>query len=155
MVACMQRLSIGPLAPFLKEDLALTSAQVGSFMSAAAFGYIITLIPAGWLVDRIGVRWMLLTGEVIGGLFISGMFSIKSFTPGLVFMALARDYASTLISVGDGYIQPLFALNRDGLSFEVDFLQVSSWFDHDRVAVLGRINSPLYGRVVIRNIPGG
>ena len=89
IVAFMQRLSIGPLAPFLKEDLALTSAQVGLFMSAAAFGYMLTLIPAGWLVDRIGVRWLLLIGEVIGGIFIASMFTVTTFTQGLIFMALA------------------------------------------------------------------
>ncbi len=89
VVAFMQRLSIGPLAPFLKEDLGLTSAQVGLFMSAAAFGYMLTLIPAGWLVDRIGVRWLLLIGEVIGGIFISSMFAVTTFTQGLVLMALA------------------------------------------------------------------
>lgn len=89
MVAFMQRLSIGPLVPFLKEDLNLTSAQAGLFMSAAAFGYMLTVIPAGWLVDRIGVRWLLLMGEIIGGIFITSMFFVNSFTQGLVIMALA------------------------------------------------------------------
>ena len=58
LVAFLQRLSIGPLAPFIKEDLSLTNAQIGWLMSAAAIGYMLTLIPAGWLVDRIGVRRM-------------------------------------------------------------------------------------------------
>jgi ACS family hexuronate transporter-like MFS transporter len=89
IVVFMERLSIPPLAPFLKEDLALTSAQVGFFMSAAAGGYAIMLIPAGWLVDRIGVRRMLLIGEVTGGIFITGMVTINSFAGGIVFMALA------------------------------------------------------------------
>jgi len=89
MVAFMQRLSIGPLAPFLKEDLNLTSTQTGLFMSAAAFGYMLTLIPAGWLVDKIGVRWLLLVGEVIAGIFIALMFTVTSYTQGLALMALA------------------------------------------------------------------
>ncbi len=89
IVAFMQRLSIGPLAPFLKEELNLTSAQAGLFMSAAAFGYMLTVIPAGWLVDRIGVRWLLLVGEIVGGIFIASMFTVTTFTQGLVIMALA------------------------------------------------------------------
>ncbi len=89
IVAFMQRLSIGPLAPFLKEDLKLTSTQAGLLMSAAAFGYMLTLIPAGWLVDRIGVRWLLLIGEVFGGICIAGMFTVTTFIQGLIFMALA------------------------------------------------------------------
>jgi sugar phosphate permease len=89
IVAFMQRLSIGPLAPFIKEELNLSSAQAGLFMSAAAFGYMLTLTPAGWLVDRIGVRWLLLVGEMIGGIFVANMFMVKSFTHGLILMALA------------------------------------------------------------------
>ncbi|MFC1932875.1 MFS transporter [Chloroflexota bacterium] len=89
LVVFLERLSIPPLAPFLKEDLGLTSAQVGLFMSAAAAGYATMLIPAGWLVDRIGVRRMLLIGELIGGIFIMGMFTITTFTGGLIFMFLA------------------------------------------------------------------
>jgi ACS family hexuronate transporter-like MFS transporter len=98
MTAFMQRLSIGPLAPFLKEDLGLTSAQVGWFMSAAAFGYMLSLIPAGWLVDRIGVRWLLLAGEVIGGAFLASMFFIHTYSQGLLLMALA--------GIGMGCIMP-------------------------------------------------
>ncbi len=89
IVAFMQRFSISPIAPFLKKDLGLTSTQVGWFMSAAAFGYGLTTIPAGWLVDRIGIRRVLLIGEIIGGIFIASMFTVTTFTQGLIFMALA------------------------------------------------------------------
>jgi sugar phosphate permease len=89
IVAFLQRLSIGPLAPFLQEDLGLTSAQVGFFMSAAAAGYAVMTIPAGWLVDRIGVRWLLLIGEVIGGIFLISMFTVESLGAGLALMTLA------------------------------------------------------------------
>jgi len=89
IVAFMQRLSIGPLAPFLKEDLSLSASQVGTLMSAAAFGYMITLIPSGWLVDKVGPRWMLLVGELIGGIFLAAMFTVDTYVEGLVFMGLA------------------------------------------------------------------
>lgn len=68
-VAYMQRLGVGPLAPFLKEDLGLTAAQVGTLMSASSFGNMITLIPGGWLVDRIGVRRTLFIGGAGRGHF--------------------------------------------------------------------------------------
>jgi MFS transporter, ACS family, hexuronate transporter len=98
IVAYVQRLSIGPLAPFLKTDLSLTAEQIGTLMSASALGYTITLIPAGWLVDRIGARWILLVGEVIGGIFIAAMFFATSYTTGLIFMGLA--------GLGLGFIMP-------------------------------------------------
>ncbi|MFC1937359.1 MFS transporter [Chloroflexota bacterium] len=89
LVAFMQRLSIGPLAPFLKEDLNLTSTEIGFLMSASGIGYMLTTVPAGWLVDRVGVRRMLLIGELVGGIFIIGMFTITNLAAGLVFMFLA------------------------------------------------------------------
>ncbi|MBI4303747.1 MAG: MFS transporter [Chloroflexi bacterium] len=87
-VASMQRFGVGPLAPFLKEDLGLTKAQAGLFVTAAAFGFMLALIPSGWLVDRIGVRWLLLIGEVFGGIFVASVLTVTSFTQGLVLMAL-------------------------------------------------------------------
>ncbi len=98
IVAFMQRLSIGPLAPFLKEDLDLTSAEVGLFMSASAFGSMFSTIPAGWLADRVGVRWLLLIGEAFAGIFIAGMFVVTTFTDGLILMALG--------GVGMGCVMP-------------------------------------------------
>ena len=89
IVVFMHRLSVGPLGPFLKEDLGLTSTQVASFMSAAAFGYMCTIPIAGWLADWVGVRWMLGTGAVLGGIFIMLMFLAPSYTLGLVIMAVA------------------------------------------------------------------
>ncbi len=89
IVAFMQRLSIGPLAPFLKADLGINSEQLGMLMSAAVFGYMITLVPSGWLADKIGPRWMLLIGEMIGGVFMAAMFTVRTFHLGLVFIALA------------------------------------------------------------------
>jgi len=67
-------------------------------MSAAAFGYMLSLIPAGWLVDRIGVRWLLLVGEVFGGIFLASMFFIHTYSQGLILMAMA--------GIGMGCIMP-------------------------------------------------
>src|SRR3972149_5344948 len=98
IVVFLHRLSIGPLGPFLKEDLGLTSAQVGSLMSAAAFGYMLVAIPAGWFTDRIGVRWMLVVGELVGGIFIMSMFLAPSYLGALFLMALA--------GFGSGFLMP-------------------------------------------------
>jgi len=98
IVTFMQRLSIGPLAPFLKEDLGLSSAEVGLFMSAAAFGYMLILIPAGWFVDTYGPRLSLLVGEIVAGIFISGMFTVDSLPRGMFFMAMA--------GIGMGCVSP-------------------------------------------------
>ncbi len=89
IVVFMQRLSVGPLAPFLKDDMGLTSAQVGSLISASSFGYMLSILPAGWAVDRIGVRQLLAVGTVVGGIFMLGMFIAPSYHVALVVMAMS------------------------------------------------------------------
>ncbi len=86
IVVFLNRLSVGPLAPFFKEDLGVTSAQVGLVMSAAAFGYMITLFPIGWVVDRIGARWPMVIGELIAGASMIALFFAPSYMWLLSFM---------------------------------------------------------------------
>jgi len=86
IVVFLHRLSVGPLAPFLKEDLSITSAQVGLVMSAAAFGYTITLLPIGWMVDRIGARWPIAIGELIAGTSMIALFFAPSYIWLLILM---------------------------------------------------------------------
>jgi sugar phosphate permease len=65
VVVFLSRLSVGPLAPFFKTDLAISNAQVGLVMSTAALGYALTQIPTGWIVDRFGARWPIAIGELL------------------------------------------------------------------------------------------
>ena len=85
-VAYMARLGLGPMAPFMKADLGLTKAQFGLFLSIASAGGVVTLFPAGWLTDRLGVRAVLPFGMVMGGIALIGMFFTHSYYMGLVTM---------------------------------------------------------------------
>ena len=67
IVVFLNRLSVGPPAPFFKDDLGITSIKAGLDMSAAAFGYTLSMLPIGWAGDRIGARLPMVTGELIAG----------------------------------------------------------------------------------------
>lgn len=84
----VQRLSIPPLSPFLRDDLSFTHTQIGLLMSVVGFTAFIVQVPFGWLVDRFGIRPVLLACQVVGGGFLLGMSQIHSFTSAAVFMAL-------------------------------------------------------------------
>lgn len=73
------RVGIGPLAPFLKEAFNLSNAEIGSLVTATVIGYIPSLIVAGWLVDYIGVRRVLVAGTLISGLSIASVFFAPSY----------------------------------------------------------------------------
>jgi len=79
IVVFLNRLSVGPLAPFFKGDLGLTSTQVGLVMSAASFGYMVSIFPIGWVVDRIGARWPIVMGEFIAGTCMIALFFAPSY----------------------------------------------------------------------------
>ena len=98
LVVFLSRLCVGPLAPYLKHAFDLSNAQIGGLTSATAVAYAPTLIFAGWLVDRIGVRRALLIGTVITGLCIGAV-------------ALAPSYGTMLLllgasGLGCGFIYP-------------------------------------------------
>ncbi len=98
IVVFLNRLSVGPLAPFFKDDLGITSTQVGLVMSAASSGYMLTMFPVGWLVDKIGARWPIVLGEMIAGTCMIALFFASSYAYLLVFMFIT--------GMGCGFLLP-------------------------------------------------
>ena len=73
----LDRATISISAPLIKQDLGLSATQVGGLLSVFSISYAIGSLPAGFLVDRLGVRfftsaailvWSLAQG--VGGLVI-------------------------------------------------------------------------------------
>jgi predicted MFS family arabinose efflux permease len=91
-------LGLPALAPLLRDDLGLTRQEAGSFLSAFYVGGALTSFPAGWLADRLGVRWTLVAGQ---GLVAAGF----------ALMTQAPDYpallaAVVLAGIGFGTVNP-------------------------------------------------
>ncbi len=91
-------LGLPSLAPMIRADLGLSRQEAGSFISAFYVGGVLTSLPAGWLADRVGVRWTLLFGQGI----VAACFAA---------MMLAADYAALtaavlLAGVGYGAVNP-------------------------------------------------
>ena len=86
IMAAQTMANVGPLgipsiAPLIREDLGLSMAQAGSFLSAYYIGAALMSLPAGWMADRWGVLATMVVGQAIisGGLFGvagSGAFSL-------------------------------------------------------------------------------
>jgi MFS transporter, ACS family, hexuronate transporter len=98
LLVYLARLSVGALSPYLKDAFDLNSAEIGALMSATAITYAPTLIVAGWLVDRVGVRRMLVAGTLIASLCIIVMYWAPSYGVLLGLLALS--------SLGAGCIYP-------------------------------------------------
>jgi sugar phosphate permease len=98
LVVFLSRLCVGPLAPFLKTSFHLDNAQIGGLISATAVAYAPTLIFAGWLADRIGVRHALIIGTVITGVGIGAVSLAPSYPVMLLLLAFS--------GFGCGFIYP-------------------------------------------------
>ena len=97
-VAYLNISSLGVLAPFIKNDLQLTSAEVGILISALSIGASLSQLPVGLLSDFAGVRLMLTFAIVLIG-FLLAMFSLAPTYP----IALA---ALLIYGLANGMISP-------------------------------------------------
>ncbi len=98
LVVFLSRLCVGPLSPFLKESFDLSNAQIGGLTSATAVAYAPTLVLAGWLADRIGVRRALIIGTLITGVSVGAVALAPSYGVMLVLLGCS--------GFGCGFIYP-------------------------------------------------
>jgi ACS family hexuronate transporter-like MFS transporter len=98
LVVFLSRLCVGPLSPFLKQAFDLSNAQIGGLTSATAVTYAPTLVLAGWMVDRIGVRRALVVGSLVTGVFVGAVALAPSYGVMLLLLGLS--------GLGCGFIYP-------------------------------------------------
>lgn len=77
-----------PMLPFIRSEFGLDYTQSGLVISAFSLSYGIGQLPAGWLADRVGKRWLLTAG--ICGVAVAGILIGLShtFLMLIVFLAL-------------------------------------------------------------------
>lgn len=94
-------LSIMAMGPVIREDLQITAAQFGFFMSAVFGAQLFSAIPSGIVTDRLGVGWTLFGAMLT-------MFA------GTLLFSVANDFeaaviAAFLIGLGYSFVNPATA----------------------------------------------
>ncbi|MCP5025596.1 MAG: MFS transporter [Actinomycetia bacterium] len=122
--------SLAPLVGTISEDLGLSRSQMGVVLGAWQFVYLASSVPAGRLLDRLGLRWGLLLG--IGLVAASGFLR-----------AAAVGWGSLLLAVG------VFGLGGPLISIGMPTL-VSAWFSGDArgPATGAAAGGPVVGSVI-------
>ena len=86
MLNYMDRQALGSTAPFVKQEFSLDNEGYGRVELAFGLAYGLAQICAGWLVDRVSVRWMyataLFTWSLVG--FLTG------FVPNVTWLIVCR-----------------------------------------------------------------
>lgn len=83
-------LAIGAMGPLIDEislDLSLSRSTMGSILGAWALVYVFTAVPAGAVVDRLGLTWSM----ALGGMSITTSLLLRSIATGrwTLFLAVA------------------------------------------------------------------
>ena len=94
-------LGIPSIAPLIRDDLGLSMAQAGSFLSAYYVGTTLMSLPAGWMADRWGVLATMVTGQAV---IAAGLYAVSgtgSFSLLMIVMICA--------GVGYGMLNPTTA----------------------------------------------
>ena len=72
-------MTVGTLAPFIKDDLGVSSTQIGFLASATTIGSTLVQIPAGLVSDRRGTKWVMVAGLLLIGVSAIGVFFVHSY----------------------------------------------------------------------------
>lgn len=86
------------LVPLLTQELVLTKTQIGMLTSAFFLGGFITVLPAGWLIDRLGVRLSLVAG--LSSMSVCVVIASRTSTFALLYVCLV------LSGIGFGSVYP-------------------------------------------------
>lgn len=85
-IGTVHSVSVLSLAPVIRPELGLSFSQFGLLISAYSAGQITGTIPAGMLVDRIGVGWSLVAAHILLALATASLTQATGLTAALAAM---------------------------------------------------------------------
>ena len=101
--------ALAPLVPVIESDLGMSHSAMGRVLGAWQFVFILSAIPCGILLDRLGPRWAMLGGALL--------MAVSAF-----WRSIANDEISLLLAVG------VFGLGGPIISTGAPKV-VSAWFE--------------------------
>jgi sugar phosphate permease len=158
------------LVPFAKGDLGLSTAEVGLFATILSFGTMLALLPAGWAVDVLGERRVLVVGGICTGLVAIAASMAPSFIILIPLLILVGVAAATPTPAGSTAIIGAFALRDRGFVMSIrqtgipiggalaalvlpPIALASSWRIALVAAAVVAVIGALIARVIVRGAP--
>jgi predicted MFS family arabinose efflux permease len=112
VVCPMAVFSIGALAPLLRESLQISREQVGYLAALFFASTSLVSIPSGVVADKLGVRFLLILAQIIGGLPLAATFFLRSYNELLLVMFLVGLAWGTVTILTTKAIIEWFPANR-------------------------------------------
>jgi MFS transporter, ACS family, hexuronate transporter len=114
------RNAVPPLSTFIVDDLSLSRFDIGLLASAVAVGYTVAQIPAGWLVDDLGVRKMILLGTSFAGALVLGMYFVNNFSTALLLLIVAGFGCGAFPTVSTKALLTWFPIKERGTTIGIN-----------------------------------
>jgi len=107
------------IAPAIRDSLGLSLAEVGAILSSHWLGTLVTLVPWGFLTDRVGERLVLALGLGVCGLLLVGAGRADSFW-GLYALLFVSGAAGASVNAATGRaIMGWFGVSERGLALGI------------------------------------
>jgi predicted MFS family arabinose efflux permease len=117
--ACFFVQGIGALAPYIQQDLQLSTAQIGTLVSAAQLVPLVGLLVAGELLDRYSERRVVGLGTlVVAGALLAAVWA-RSYGTVLLFLLLLGAGYSTAQPGGSKSVARWFAAQQRGFAMGI------------------------------------
>ena len=100
-ISYIDRSNLSIAAPLIKDELHLTSSQLGVLLSSFFWTYAFLQLISGWLVDRLNVNWVF-----VGGFFL---WSVATIVTGLVHGFFLLLIVRLLLGVGESVAYPSYS----------------------------------------------
>src|ERR1700722_21002761 len=97
----IDRSNLSIAAPQLKSELGLSATQLGVLLSAFFWTYACLQIPAGWVVDRLEVKWVFASGFLI--------WSAATAITGALHTFAALLAARVILGIGESVAYPSYS----------------------------------------------
>ena len=107
------------LIPALEDDLGTPLAEAGLLSSMPSFGMVTTLILWGWVLDRVGERFVLTIGSVLTAAAAYGATTSHSMVPFAAWLFVGGMAAASCNSAGGRLVSGWFPPEQRGLAMGV------------------------------------
>ncbi len=101
LINYIDRSNLSIAAPLLKDELRISASQLGTLLSAFFWTYALMQIPAGWLVDRLDVKYVFAAGFFIW----SAATAITGFLHGFIALLIIR----IILGLGESVAFPSYS----------------------------------------------
>lgn len=115
IMSYMSRISLSVALPDIQKSIPLSPASIGILLSAFFWAYTLLQTPAGWIVDRFGVKWPYAVALVLWSGFTAATGLANSLN-GLILVRVLRGVGEAFLTPASiGYIRKHFPERQRGL----------------------------------------